>query len=60
MNILQMIAVFCFGGVSMWNFMRTTYVYGGITSFYALDFVVMLLNFGFAWLACQPLIVGRR
>lgn len=53
MNIIQMVLVFYFGMMSMWNFMRTAYVYSGIPSFYAADAVAMCINFFLAWAAVK-------
>lgn len=50
---------FVFGMISMWNFMRTTYVFGGAWSFYVLDAVILLLNLAIATVA-TGLIEGKK
>jgi hypothetical protein len=54
MNAAKLGVIFFLGMLSMWNFMRTTYAYGGIPSFYALDVVIMTFNFWLAWMTCSP------
>ena len=42
---------FYFGMMSMWNFMRTTYVFGGAWGFYVMDIAALLINVVWAILA---------
>ena len=60
MNVLRIGVIFFLGMLSMWNFMRTTYVYGGFPAAYALDVGVMAFNFCIAWWTCSSLTLPER
>lgn len=53
MNLLKIAFGFYFGMLSMWNFMRTAYVYDGVWGFYAMDTVVALFNLVLAYVCCR-------
>ena len=53
MNHLANVLYFNAGMCSMWNFMRTTYVYDGLPAFYAMDVVALVTNVAIAWLGVR-------